>query len=512
MSLYARPVESDPTNVGDTSGARRSDPFRVLRTHRNFRLFWTGQTASLIGTWMQTMAVGWLSLELSNSAFVVGLVASMGALPIVLFSMHAGALVDRGNKLRIVRITQTLFLLQALVLFGVTLSGHVTVGLLLGLSLVQGTLSAVEIPARQSLIIQLVGREDLQPAIALNSSGFNLARVVGPAVGGAVIGKLGIAWCFGLNALSFGWVLWGLARVGTANSGTANRGTANRDSGGSAAAGFETANGDSAASEAFAPEAIGAEASTAGTAVGAAVEASGVEAAEHAGFRREGSRGLPFRNALSANGYRSLLVQLSETNRSAWDGLRYLALPGPVRELLLLVTIGAILGGPFIALMPVVARDQLGLGAEGYGALLAMVGIGGLIGALLVAGPVSHKPQKGRVLIGAALAFPLLLLAFAFTRTPWLANVLLLLTGMAMIMFNSLSNGVLQLLVDERYRGRLMAFYSLVFVGLSQAVGALALGALARLIGGGEAIAACALVLAVASGAAWRRGRFWRVV
>ncbi len=487
MSLYARPVESDPTKPQ----ARRSDPFRVLRAHRNFRLFWTGQTASLIGTWMQTMAVGWLSLELSNSAFVVGLVASMGAIPIVLFSMHAGALVDRGNKLRIVRITQTLFLLQALVLFGVTLSGQVTVGLLLGLSLVQGTLSAVEIPARQSLIIQLVGREDLQPAIALNSSGFNLARVVGPAVGGAVIGKLGIAWCFGLNALSFGWVLWGLARIGTAKS-------------------------DSAVSEACAPEAIGAEASIAGTAVGATVGAtvgaSEVEASEHEGIRREGSRGLPFRNALSANGYRSLLVQLSETNRSAWDGLRYLAKPGPVRELLLLVTIGAILGGPFIALMPVVARDQLGLGAQGYGALLAMVGIGGLIGALLVAGPVSHKPDKGRVLIGAALAFPLLLLAFAFTRTPWLANVLLLLTGMAMIMFNSLSNGVLQLLVDERYRGRLMAFYSLVFVGLSQAVGALALGALARLIGGGEAIAVCALVLAVASGVAWRRGMFWRVV
>ncbi len=444
------------------------------------------------------MAVGWLSLELSDSAFVVGLVASMGALPIVLFSMHAGALVDRGNKLRIVRITQTLFLLQALVLFGVTLSGHVTVGLLLALSLVQGVLSAVEIPARQSLIIQLVGREDLQPAIALNSSGFNLARVVGPAVGGAVIGKLGIAWCFGLNALSFGWVLWGLARIQTANG----------DSGGSAAAGFETANGDSAASEAFAPEAIGAEASTAGAAVGA----SGVVASGHAGFRREGSRGWPFRSELSVNGYRSLLVQLSETNRSAWDGLRYLSLPGPVRELLLLVTIGAILGGPFIALMPVVAREQLGLGAEGYGALLAMVGIGGLIGALLVAGPVSHKPHKGRVLIGAALAFPLLLLAFALTRTPWLAYALLLLTGMAMIMFNSLSNGVLQLLVDERYRGRLMAFYSLVFVGLSQAVGALALGALARMLGGGPAIALCALVLAVASGAAWRRGMFWRQV
>ena len=201
--------------MGHVSPSTSSNPFRILRRHRHYRIFWVGQTLSLMGSWMQTMAVGWLSLELSNSAFVVGLVASIGALPIVLFSMHAGALVDRGNRFRIVQITQAVFLVQAVLLWLVTLTAVVSIPLLLGLQFLQGLITAVEIPARQSMVIQLVGRDDLQPAIALNSSGFNLARVIGPAIGGAVIGTLGIAWCFGLNAVSFGFVLWGLWRIRT---------------------------------------------------------------------------------------------------------------------------------------------------------------------------------------------------------------------------------------------------------------------------------------------------------
>ena len=125
-----------------------------------------------------------------------------------------------------------------------------------------------------------------------------------------------------------------------------------------------------------------------------------------------------------------------------------------------------------------------GLGAvytpTGYGTLLATVGVGGLIGALLVAGPISHAANKGRVLMTAGLAFPTLLLGFAYTTTLAMAYVVLFATGVAMITFNALSNGVLQLLVEEKYRGRLMAFYSLVFVGLSQALGSFAIGALAR--------------------------------
>jgi MFS family permease len=415
-----------------------ANPFRVLGRHRNFRIFWTGQTLSLVGSWMQTMAVGWLALQLSNSAFVVGLVASIGALPVVLFSMHAGAMVDHGNKLKIARITQTGFLLQAGALWIVTLTGHVSVPILLGLSLVQGLCSAVEVPARQSMIIQLVGREDLQAAIALNSSGFNLARVIGPALGGLVIAKFGIAWCFGLNALSFVAVLWGLFLI-----------------------------------DLPAPPAMA----------------------------RRAGQGLAATREL-----------LARSTAGAFEGLRFLAQPGAVRDLLSLVTVGAIFGGPFLTLMPVVARDRLGLGAGGYGSLLAVLGVGGLLGALTVAGPLSRVPRKGPLLMGAALAFPLLLVAFAFTTSLWAAYGVLFATGVAMIVFNALSNGVLQLLVEERFRGRLMAFYSLVFIGLSQAVGSFALGALANLVGAGPAIAMSAVVLIGASLVAWRRSDFWRIV
>ena len=392
---------------------------------------------SQVGSWMQTMAVGWLSLQLSDSAFVVGVVASVGAIPIVLFSMHAGAFVDHGDKLRLVRVTQSILLAQAAVLWLVTITGVVSIPILLGLAFVQGLCSAVEIPARQSMIIQLVGRDDLQPAIALNSSGFNLARVIGPAIGGLVIARFGIAWCFGLNALSFVAVLWGLLRIKLPVPAMANS------------------------------------------------------------------------VRLTVTGVHELLERSSA---GAAEGLRHLAKPGPVRDLLALVTMGAVLGGPFLTIMPVIARDQLGLGAGGYGTLLATVGVGGLLGALLVAGPISHAANKGRVLMTAGLAFPTLLLGFAYTTTLAMAYVLLFATGLAMITFNALSNGVLQLLVEEKYRGRLMAFYSLFFVGLSQALGSFAMGALARVVTAPHAIAISAVLLMLASLYALRFSDFWRRV
>ena len=186
--------------------------------------------------------------------------------------------------------------------------------------------------------------------------------------------------------------------------------------------------------------------------------------------------------------------------------------PGHVRDLLILVTVGAVFGGPFLTLLPVMARDHLGMGAGGYGGMLAIVGVGGLIAALLVAGPISHRAGKGRVLMGAAVAFPVLLLAFAYTRWLPLSYALLFASGLAMILWNALSNGVLQLMVDERYRGRLMAFYALAFVGLSQAVGSFAIGALARVFDAPAAIALCAAVLLGASLITMRRSSFWRSV
>src|SRR5437773_2409250 len=149
------------------------NPFQTLQRHRNFRLFWFGQTLSLIGTWMQVMAQGWLALELSNSAFIVGLVASAQSFPILVFSLHAGVLVDRTDKLRLVKIAQALLGLEAAILWWLAWSQRVTIGWLLAMATVNGIITAFEIPARQSLIVELVGRDDLPSAIALNSGGFN---------------------------------------------------------------------------------------------------------------------------------------------------------------------------------------------------------------------------------------------------------------------------------------------------------------------------------------------------
>ena len=158
------------------------NPLRPLIAHRNFRIFWGGQTLSLVGTWMQTVAQGWLALELSNSAFVVGVVSAAQSFPVLVLSLYGGVVADRHDKLRLVRVAQSLLLLQAALLWWFTRSGHLTIGWLVVLATANGVVSAFEIPARQSFIVELVGRDDLVDAIALNSGGFNLARIVGPSI------------------------------------------------------------------------------------------------------------------------------------------------------------------------------------------------------------------------------------------------------------------------------------------------------------------------------------------
>src|SRR5687768_9316310 len=182
---------------------RSMNPFRVLQQHRNFRLFWIGQTVSLIGTWMQQIAQGWLALQLSDSAFIVGLVSAAGSLPILFFSLYAGVFVDRLDKLRIVTIAQVLLSLQTVALWWLVWTGRIDIPLLVALAALNGLISAVEIPARQSLIIELVDREDIVDAVALNSGGFNVARIIGPSIAAAVIASAGLVWCFGINALSY---------------------------------------------------------------------------------------------------------------------------------------------------------------------------------------------------------------------------------------------------------------------------------------------------------------------
>jgi len=401
------------------------NPFRTLQRHRNFRLFWFGQTLSLMGTWMQSMAQGWLALELSNNAFLVGLVASAQSLPVLALSLPAGVLVDRTDKLRVVKVCQTLLGLEAGALWWLTWSNHVTIGWLVTMAAVNGAISAVEIPARQSLMIELVGREDLRDAIALNSSGFNLARIVGPGIAALVIANLGIAWCFGVNALSYVTVLIGLFMITL-------------------------------------PE------------------------------------WMP-----------------NEQRASAWqgmkEGVRYMSNTPTIAALMVIVTVYSVFGVPYLTLMPVVARDLLHLGASGYGVLLACVGVGGVTGALTLASVGDRFPRR-KLLFGASLAYALLLILFSLVRAPWLASSLLLAVGFTMIMNNALSNALLQHLVPDALRGRLMAAYSLVVVGLSQVVGSFLAGAVARAVGADWAIGGGGAIMMLYSWWAFSRQRSLRAL
>lgn len=349
---------------------------------------------------MQTVAQGWLALELTNDPFLVGVVSAMGSLPVLLFSLPAGVLADRYDKLKLVYVAQILFLLEAAALWWFAWSGNITIGWLITLATVQGVISSVEIPARQSLFVELVGREDLLDAIALNSSGFNLARIIGPSIAAVVIAQAGLAWCFAINALSYGAVLAGLTRIQLP----------------------------------------------------------------------------PFRAR------RRRLTAL----QGLAQGVRYMRSTPTVSALMRIVAVYSVFGIPYLVLMPVIARDVLGTGASGYGILLTFVGVGALTGALALAAR-ARRIRRGRLLETSSYAFAGLLILFSFVRSFELAAVVLLFTGMTMIVNSALANGIIQTVVPDELRGRVMSAYVLVYVGLAP-LGSFLAGAVAKGVGAHWAI------------------------
>jgi MFS family permease len=375
---------------------RRSiNPFRTLQVHRNFRLFWTGQTVSLIGTWMQSVGVGWLALELTNSAFMVGVVSAAGSFPVLLLSLYGGVIADRRSKLRIVIICQALLLVEAAALWWFTWTGLINVGWLLALTTIGGVISAFEIPARQAMIVELVSREDLVDAIALNSGGFNLARIVGPSIAAIILAKYGLAWCFGINALSYFAVLGSLARVK-----------------------------------------------------------------------------LPPWTPVQ------YLVSPAEQLK---QGLRYIRSSRSVSGLMGVIAVYSIFGFQYLTMMPVVARDVLHTGASGYGLLLTFVGIGALTGALSLAG-LGGRIRRGRLFNATAYAFAGLTILFSLMRTVHIAAFVLLFLGLTMLINGALANGILQSVVPDELRGRVMATYVFVYVGFTP-IGSFIAGAMARVVG-----------------------------
>ena len=357
----------------------RSPAFASLR-HRNFRLFLGGQFLSLCGTWIQQVAHGWLVLTLTDSALVLGLVSTLGSLPILLFTLIGGVVADRVNKRKFVMILQSLMLLEALTLGILTAFGWITVPMIILLAVFFGTLTAFEVPTRQAFVVDVVGKEDLVNAIALNSSGFNLARVIGPTIAGVTIAAVGIAACFFLNAASYVAVLAGLAAIK-------------------------------------------------------------LDPSEVRPEKRE------MRTALR-------------------EGFAYVLGERWPRTLIFLTATMSIFGYSFMIMLPVLARDELGVGAAGYGLLLAGVGVGALAAALGLAA-FARKLRQGRMALSSAGAMGLGLILLAMAPGLLTALVICVITGCAMAATGISTNTLLQRLSPDHLRGRVMGFYSFVALGMA---------------------------------------------
>jgi len=363
--------------------------------HRDFRLFWSGQLVSLIGTWMQSVGQSWLVLELTGSPFSLGLVNALQFTPILLLSPVGGTLSDRLGKRRILLVTQAVMMAQAFVLAALVRSGHVRYWHVAVLAVLYGLGRAVDIPARQSFLSDLVGRADLPNAVALNSVVFNSARIVGPGVAGLLIARFDVGIAFFLNGLSFIGVLVALLAMRTEGH----------------------------------PDAAG----------------------------RLGVR-------------ESLLA-----------AIRYAASTPSVAFTLGLLVVVSVLALNYNLVVPLIARDVLGEGAEGFGWLMSSLGAGAIAGALGVAllrrgrPPLSFLAATGAILCVGAIV---LALAGRFT----VAMAVLAVLGCFQIIFSTGCNTALQLIAPDAMRGRVMGLYAMAFAGVTP-FGSLLIGTIAEHLG-----------------------------
>jgi MFS family permease len=370
--------------------------FRAL-SHRNYKLFFAGQSISLIGTWMTRIATSWLVYRLTGSALLLGVVGFAGQIPSFVLAPIAGVLVDRWNRHRLLVATQVLALIQSFVLALLTLTGVIKIWHVIALSVFQGLINAFDMPARQAFVVEMVERrEDLANAIALNSSMVNAARLLGPSLGGIVIAAIGEGWCFMADAISY-----------------------------------------------------------------LAVIASLLAMTVNARMTR------PTKDA-------NMFAQL-------YEGWKYTTRFAPIRKVLILLALISLVGMPYTVLMPVFANDVLHGGPSTLGLLMAASGVGALAGALLLAARKSVL-GLGKYIPLMAAAFGVGLIAFSFTRVTWLALLLMMVTGLGFMVQMAASNTVLQTIVDEDKRGRVMSFYTMAFMGTAP-FGSLLAGSVAERIG-----------------------------
>ncbi len=374
--------------------------FRALH-HRNYRLFFGGQSISLIGTWMQQIAVNWLVYRLTQSAFLLGTVGFASRIPTFLFASFAGVLVDRWNRHRLLVATQILAMIQAFLLAALVLTGTIAVWHIILLSVFLGFVNAFDVPVRQAFVVDMIDKkEDLGNAIALNSSMVNGARLVGPSIAGMLIATVGEGICFLLNGLSFVAVIISLLAMKITSE-------------------------------------------------------------------KRGVKDIP-----------------------VWEGLKegftYSFSFSPIRSVLLLLALVSLMGMPYMVLMPVFARDIFHGGAHTLGFLMAGSGCGALAGAIYLASRKSVL-GLGRIIVIASSFFGIGLIAFSLSRLFWLSLLLMMLIGSGMMVQMASSNTVLQTIVEEDKRGRVMSFYTMAFMGMVP-FGSLLAGSLASTIGAPETI------------------------
>ncbi len=412
----ADPVQTTPETARTSSGAQPPALLRALR-HRNFQLFFGGQLISLTGTWMQMVAQSWLVYRLTGSALLLGTVGFAGQIPVFLLAAAGGTVADRHNRHRVVIAAQASAMLLALVLAGLTLAGRVQVWQIVLLAALLGVVNAFDIPARQAFLVEMVGKEDLMNAIALNSSMFNGARVVGPAVAGLLVASIGEGWCFFANGISYLAVIAGLLLMKLAPQRVADRSA-------------------------------------------------------------------------------SPLDHIAEGFRFAWR-------TEPIRALLLLIGLVSVVGMPYTVLMPIFADQILHGGPRGLGLLMGATGVGALAGALVLAARAGLT-GLGRWVVLSSAGFGASLILFSFSRWFWLSFVLLLPAGFAMMLEMAVSNTLIQAMVPDHLRGRVMAVYSMMFMGMAP-MGALGAGVVAQKLGAPWTVAIGGAVCLVGAGIFARR-------
>ncbi|OGF46128.1 MAG: MFS transporter [Candidatus Firestonebacteria bacterium RIFOXYC2_FULL_39_67] len=369
--------------------------FRTLK-YRNYRLFFMGQSISLIGTWLQMIAVSWLVYRLTGSVFMLGLVGFLSRIPTFLMAPFAGVVADRYDRYKILILTQILSMIQAFIFAVLVFTGTIQVWhtILLGISL--GLINSFDIPVRQSFVVNMVeDKKDLGNAIALNSSMVNGARLIGPTVAGLLIAAVGEGWCFSLNAISFVAVISSLLMMK-------------------------------------------------------------IKPRE---FKRTNKSGI---------------TEFKE-------GFSYAYKHKTISSLLLLLAIASLIAMPYQVLMPAFSREILKGGPKMFGFLMAAAGFGALAGALYL-GSRKSTEGLGRIVILSSVLFGAGLMMFSFAQNAWSSGVFLVIAGFGMMVQAAGTNTILQTLVEEDKRGRIMSLYTMAFMGM-QPFGSLLVGKLADVFG-----------------------------